>query len=60
MAEVARGALPSSPRPYGGPRLTVQNTSIPGAALVATEGLGHRNILQQAEVLAAAADFVAA
>ena len=33
---------------------------IPGAALLATEGLGHRKILQQAEVLQAVADFVAA
>lgn len=33
---------------------------IPGATLVATEGLGHRKILQQAEVLSAVADFVAA
>ena len=32
---------------------------IPGATLLATEGLGHRKILQQAEVLQAVADFVA-
>ena len=33
---------------------------IPGATLLATDGLGHRKILQQDEVLAAVADFVAA
>lgn len=33
---------------------------IAGATLLATEGLGHRKILQQAEVLQAVADFVAA
>ena len=32
---------------------------IPHARLLATEGLGHRKLLQQAEVLAAVADFVA-
>lgn len=32
---------------------------IPGATLLATEGLGHRKILQQAEVLQAVAEFVA-
>jgi len=32
---------------------------IAGATLLATEGLGHRKILQQAEVLAAVVDFVA-
>ena len=32
---------------------------IPGATLLATEGLGHRKILQQVEVLQSVVDFVA-
>ena len=32
---------------------------IPGATLLATEGLGHRKILQQPDVLQSVVDFVA-